>query len=132
MYAKYLGCPPGKKSADAHGRIDDTGSHKPASVLSVPPVVVHITAGIINNESFLAYFMSILKSCVAYQVSNCQPGCPPSQSYTFSARLLFDETFAQPGVFAVANCPVVALGVFYSTVLMRSLKFLQLTALTQH
>jgi len=76
--------------------------------------------------------MSILKSCVAYQVSNCQPGCPPSQSYTFSARLLFDETFAQPGVFAVANCPVVALGVFYSTVLMRSLKFLQLTALTQH
>jgi len=31
----------------------------------------------------------------------------PSQLYTISARLLFDETFEQPDVFAVANCPVV-------------------------
>jgi len=42
-----------------------------------------------------------------------------------------DETFAQPGVFAVVNCPVVALSVFYSTALMRSLICLRLwTALT--
>jgi len=37
-------------------------------------------------------------------------------AHTFSARLLFDETFAQPDVFAVVNCPAVALSVFCSTV----------------
>jgi len=59
------------------------------------------------------------------------PGCPPSQPHTSSAPLLFDEMFAQPDVFAVVNCTVVALSVFYSTVLMLSLIFLQLrTALT--
>jgi len=53
--------------------------------------------------------------------------CPPSRPHTFSARVLFEETFAQPVVFAVVNCPVVALSVFYSTVkLMRRLVFLQL------
>jgi len=49
----------------------------------------------------------------------------PSQPH-ISARLLFDETFAQPDVFAVVNGPVVVLSVFYSTVLMRNLTFLQL------
>jgi len=53
-------------------------------------------------------------------------GCPLSQPLTFSARLLFDETFPQPDVFTVVNCPVVALSVLYSTVLMQSLVFLQL------
>jgi len=70
---------------------------------------------------FLAYFMRILNTCVVQQVSNCQPRCPPSQPHTFSARLLFDETFERPDVFAVLNCPVVVLSVFYSTVIMRSL-----------
>jgi len=56
--------------------------------------------------------MRIFNSCVVYQ--------PPSQPHTFSARLLFDETFAQP-VFAVVHCPFVALSVFYSTVFMRNL-----------
>jgi len=42
-----------------------------------------------------------------------------------------DKTFTQPDVFAVVNCSVVALSVFYSTVLMRSLLILKLwTALT--
>jgi len=53
-------------------------------------------------------------------------GCPPSQQHTFSAGLLFDETFAQTDVFAVANCPVAALSVFHSAVIMRSLIFLHL------
>ena len=37
-----------------------------------------------------------------------------------------DKTFTQPDVFAVVNCSVVALSVFYSTVLMRSLLILKL------
>jgi len=57
------------------------------------------------------------------------PGCPPSQLHVFTAGLLFDETFAQRDVFAVVNCPAV----FYSTVLMHNLIFLQLlTVLTWH
>jgi len=43
-----------------------------------------------------------------------------------SDRLLFDETFAQPCIFAVVNCAGVALNVFYSPVLMRWRIFLQL------
>jgi len=37
---------------------------------------------------------------------------------------LLDETFAQPDVFAVVNCPVIVLSVFYSTISMRSLMLL--------
>jgi len=48
------------------------------------------------------------------------------QPYTFSARLLYDGTFALPDVVAIVNCPVVALNVFYSTVVIGSLIFLQL------
>jgi len=59
------------------------------------------------------------------------PGCPLSQPHTFSANLLFVETFAQPDVSAVVNCPVAVLSLFCSTVLMRSLIFSQSqTALT--
>jgi len=59
------------------------------------------------------------------------------QPHSFSARLQFDETFALPYVFAVVNCPVATLRLFFpllhSTVLIPSLLFLQLsTALTQH
>jgi len=42
-------------------------------------------------------------------------------AYTFSDRLLVDETFAQTYSFVIVNCPVEVLNVFYSTVLMRSL-----------
>jgi len=52
--------------------------------------------------------------------------CTPSQPHTFSARLLFDATFAQLEVFAFVNCPVVALSLFYSTVSMCSLTILLL------
>jgi len=37
--------------------------------------------------------------------------------------MLFEDTLAQLDVFPIVNCPVVALSVFYSTVLMHSLIF---------
>jgi len=78
------------------------------------------------------YAFSILVQFNKFRIVN--PKCSPSQPHTFSARLqLFDEPFAQPDVSTVVNCTVVALSVFHSTVLMRSLIFLQLwTALTYH
>jgi len=105
-------------------RIDHNGSHKPVSVLSLSDRTYN--SHIIKNESFLAYFMRILNSCVVQQVQTFNPRCPPSQSHTFSAQLLFNETFAQSDVFAIVNCPVVTLSVFYSTVLMRGRMFLRL------
>jgi len=56
----------------------------------------------------------------------CYATGPPSQPHTFAARLLFDETFVEPNVFAVVDCSAVALSVFYSIVFMRSPTFLQL------
>jgi len=50
----------------------------------------------------------------------------PSKPHTFSARLLLDTIFAQPGVLADVNGLVIVLSVFYFTVLMRNLTFLQL------
>jgi len=84
--------------------------------------------------------------------------CLPSQLHTFSAQLLFDETFTQPHLFAVVNYPVigfecgllncfnaqpydfavvsradVALSVFYSLILTRCQIFLHSwTALSWH
>ena len=40
--------------------------------LFCPPSSCIYNSHIINNGSFLAYFMLILNSCVVYQVSNCQ------------------------------------------------------------
>jgi len=57
----------------------------------------------LKSGSVLAYFMRILNSCVVYKFQTVSPACPPSQPYTFSTRLLFDETFAQPDTFAVVN-----------------------------
>ena len=75
--------------------------------------------------------MRVLNSCAVQQVSNWKPWVFTIQAHTFSARLLFDETFAQPDVCTVANCSVTAFSVFCSSVVMRSLIFLQLvTALT--
>jgi len=69
--------------------------------------------------------MRILNSCVLSKVQTVNPRCQPSQPNAYSARLLFDETFAQPDAFVVVNCPaVIVLSVFYSTILMRSLGFL--------
>ena len=70
--------------------------------------------------------MHILNSCVVTKFQSVNAGCSPYQLHTFSAGLLFVETFAQPDVFALVKCPVAALDLFYSTVLMRSLIFLQL------
>jgi len=41
-----------------------------------PPSSYTYNSHIIKNETFLAYFMSILNSCVVQQVSNCQPWVP--------------------------------------------------------
>ena len=56
---------------------------------------------------------SILAFFIKFQTGN--PVCPWSsrKPHPFSARLLFDETFAQPYTFAVVNCADVALSVFY-------------------
>ena len=64
--------------------------------------------------------MRILNSCVVSQVQTVNSACPQSQPYTYSARLLLDKRFVQPDVFAVVNCPVLALSVFHSTVLKSS------------
>jgi len=81
-----------------------------------------------KKESFLAYFVRIPNSCVVQQVLNCQSwvSAIAAAPHTFSTRLLFNETFAQLDVFAVVNWPVVALSVFYFTVLMLCVIFLQL------
>jgi len=67
--------------------------------LSWPLVVVHITAIWQKTKVFFAYFSRILRVVSKFQTVN--PRCPPSQAHTFSVQLLFDETFAQHGVFAV-------------------------------
>jgi len=76
--------------------------------------------------SVLKYFLSFmafehlvlaLKTMFALNFSSWGGGGRPPASYaTSSAWLHFDETFAQPDVFAVINCPVRALSVFYSIV----------------
>ena len=102
-------------------RIDQNGSHKP--VYALPPSSCIYNSHIIEKRQFFAYFMHILNSCVVWQTANL--GRPPSQPHNFSAGLLFDEEFGEPDVFEVVNCPVVALSVLYSTVLMRGVIFLQ-------
>jgi len=78
---------------------------------------------ILENENFLANFTRILSSCVVYKFLGVR-----HLSRIPSDRLLFDETFAQPCIFAVVNCA----DVFYSSVLTRCRIFLQLrTALSE-
>jgi len=71
--------------------------------LFCPPSSFRYNSHTLKSVSVLAYFMRILNSCVVYKFQTVKPGCPPSQPYTFSTRLLFDETFAQPDIFAVVN-----------------------------
>jgi len=75
---------------------------------------------------------SILVWFSKFQTVN--PGCPPSQSHTFVARLLFDETFANPaGCFCSSEQPCRSVECVLLHLLMRHLIFLQLwTALTWH
>jgi len=74
--------------------------------------------------------MRILNSCVftSFKLSTMGVRHPcriPSN------QLLFDETFAQPCIFAVVICADAALSVFYSPVLTRCQIFLKLwTALS--
>jgi len=66
-------------------------------------------------ESFLAYFMRILNSCVVSQDSILQNGVCASQSSRTLSMLVFEETSAQPH-FAVVNCSDVVMSVFHSYV----------------
>jgi len=71
--------------------------------------------------------MRILNSCVickfqSFKLSTLGVRHP---SRIPSDRLLFDETFAQPCIFAVVNYADAALSVFYSLVLTRCRIFLQ-------
>jgi len=63
----------------------------------------------------------VLCSLVKFNLAN-QGLRQPVQPHTFN---VFDETLAQPH-FAVVNCSDVAMSVFHSPVLTRSLMFLQL------
>jgi len=58
--------------------------------------------------------MRILISCVVYKFQTVNPVFPPSKSHIFSSRMLLDETFAQPCIFAVVNRADVARNVFYT------------------
>ena len=99
-------------------------AHTSPCLFCGPTVVVH-NSHLIKSESFLRALCAFSIPVWFSKFQTVNPGGPPSQPHTFSARLLFDETSAQPDVFAFMNCPVVALRVFYSTVSMRSLTFLQ-------
>ena len=78
-------------------------------------------------ESFLAYFIRILNSCVVLQDSILQTGgAQPVQPHTFYARLLvLDKTLAQPH-FSVVNCSDAVMSVFHYPVLTCRLIFLRL------
>jgi len=52
-----------------------------------------------------------LCSLASFKLSTLGVLHPSQQAHTFSALLLFDETFAQPDVFVVVNCSTVALSV---------------------
>jgi len=55
--------------------------------------------------------MRIINPCVVYKFQTVNLRCPPSlpQCRIPFDRLLFDETFAQPCIFAIVNCADVAL-----------------------
>ena len=77
-------------------------------------------------ESFLAYFMRILNSCVGLAwLDLANRGVRQTvQPHAFYAPLLvFDKSSAQPD-FTVANCSDAVMSVFYFPILTRSLIFL--------
>jgi len=57
-------------------------------------------------------------------VSYFNPGFAPFQERTWAGLLVFKEIFVQ-SVFAIVNCTLVGLNVFYSLVLTCSMTFLQ-------
>jgi len=57
--------------------------------------------------------MRILNYCAVYKFKLSTLGARHPRRI-HSDRLLFDETFAQPCIFAVVNCADVSLDVFYS------------------
>jgi len=103
-------------------RIDQNGSNKPVSFL--PLVIV----GKPHNKKrkfscVLHALFQLLCSLASLKLSTLDVRHP---SRIPSDRLLFDETFAQPYIFAVVNSPDVALSVCYSLVLTRCRILLQL------
>jgi len=80
--------------------------------LFCPPSSFRYNSHTLKTVTVLAYFMRILNSCVVYKFQAFNPGCPPSQPHTFSTRLLFNETFAQPDMLAIVNRAPIA-GLFH-------------------
>ena len=102
----------------------------PCPLLRPCPAVVKYNSHIIKYENFLAYFMRILNSCVVSKFRTKPSVFAIAAAYLLSARQLFDETCTLPDAFAVVNCPVVALSVLYSTVLISSVYFCSCETLT--
>jgi len=70
-------------------------------------------------------FLRTLSVLAKFDLAN-QGVRQPVQLHVFNAQLpVFDETLAQPD-FVVVNCSDVVMSVFHSSVLTRSLIFLQL------
>jgi len=65
----------------------------------------------------ISYAFSILVYSLANFKLSTLDVC--QNSHTPSDRLLYDETFAQPYIFAVVSCPDVAQRVFFCRVLTR-------------
>ena len=72
-----------------------------------------------TNDTIRHWMNTPLWKFSAYATGVCRP------NHIRSDRLPYDETFAQPCIFAVVNCSDVALSVFFSRVLTRCRIFLQ-------
>jgi len=97
-------------------RIDHNGSHKPVTIFPLSNCTYNCLV-IKKNKTFLRTVFhahsQFLCSLASFRPSTAGVRHP---NRTPSDRLLFDETFAQPCVFAVVNCAGAALSVFYSPV----------------
>jgi len=91
--------------------IDHNGSHNPYLFFLLSNCAYN--SHIIKNENFLAYFIRTLNSCIYFTSFKLSTLGFRHPSRIPSDRQLFDETFAQPCIFAVMKCADVALSVFY-------------------
>jgi len=102
---------------------DIPSAHLQASKLAIDKTYAQ------SRSLFLQLWPALFKGWVCFTpllFRSDNAGCTLFQARAFWARLLvFKATFVET-VFAVVNCAVVGLSVFYSLVLTRSLMFLQL------
>ena len=79
-----------------------------------PPSSFTYNSHIIKKRVFCVLYALSQFLCTSSKFRSINPGCLPPQQHAFSARTLFDETLAQPDIFAVVNFADVALSVSYS------------------